>query len=573
MSTQQYLPRTSTCKSTWLLDTALIGFLATPVLLSNGLINTDIPNHLFRMTLLANLARGEPSSFYAIAPSLIPNLPLDLSAVLLGGLLKIDILLALQIIQIICVGSYYLTFIFWRSSCGRATSTWMRIAAALVIYSSPHGYGLLNYLMGLSLVSLMLMREEACLSALPEDKHSLNAQFGLKKSGIINAMMIASYFFSIFAPLIYIVSAFAMRWQNIISRQGRHQKSLQQSRLHRDMLSAKKALISILADQGFALFTILLIMVAFNPSDPTSAITFYNWPYKSTLLLAGLMQGNSPYDVIAVLLLLASIGLRLFDRSLLINALQIRVTACLALVALLLPNVLQGVGGADTRLILPIFIIFFALAGESAPKRSRKQRLKTLLYCMPTIISHTLIYAGVILRIWLVSSQSHFVSARLNAYRELAAQVPDSTSVYFIYDGMGTYQDIDRRLERSWLNWLRFIENPLTYDISPGQLEHSQFLWYLHMAAFTGRDVAMSGLFGNFWIRNHGQSPIKRFILMAPKPLNDALSDISLQPYQYVISHIDLDMHPLPNKRLILVAKSGGAFLYKAASMPTNKDS
>src|SRR5688572_24928696 len=86
----------------------------TPIVATSGLFIIDLPNHIFRSQLIGDMLSGKASTFYDFRPLLLPNMPIDVMAVLTRRFLTGEQSTVLT--ALLACAAFYLSIVYWRRS-------------------------------------------------------------------------------------------------------------------------------------------------------------------------------------------------------------------------------------------------------------------------------------------------------------------------------------------------------------------------------------------------------------------------------------------------------------------------
>jgi hypothetical protein len=301
-----------------LLHGLVLAAALAPIVASGGLFLFDLPNHLFRMQLVADILSGRPSIFYAFDLRLIPNLPLDLAAVLLGRF--VDPARVALLLTCAAAAGFYLSIVYWRASNGRATSVWTCLLVVLVLYSFPLQAGLINYILGLGLMNIALARLER-RDAAPTAKHS-SVDFHAGQW----ALVVVMYFCSIFPVLLYFAWCAGAYLHDLLLR---------------------KVKFSALVMRAVALHLAPAVAIAAlifwgDPSPPGDSATTWLLLKKLEGVVSIGRMSNLPHEFLMFAFILLAIALRYAAGALRLDARNAAGLAALVIFFLAVPSTLRA---------------------------------------------------------------------------------------------------------------------------------------------------------------------------------------------------------------------------------------
>lgn len=497
--------------------------ILTPLLLTGGLYLTDLPNHIFRMQVIADLVTGRGSSFYDLHFTLIPNLPLDFATILLGALVRAE-WIALALTCLACVG-FYAAILYWRRREGISTSVWLWAVIVLTVFSYPLASGLINYILGLTLMLIAMTRLDRA-----GDRPSV--AFCIAQA----ALVVAMYFCSVFPVLLYFVWAAGIGGYDLLAR-----------REHVRSLIARNAALHLAS-----LIAIVLLILFANPLPPIATETSWTLGRKLAAILSVGRMSNLPPEFVLSALLLGAIALRAAAGALRIDGRHAAGLLGLAAAFVAMPNMLQGAGLADSRLTMGILAVLLAVARERPSPR-------------PSLATASAILVGFLLLLRPVSLAAAWLPLHLTlapAYTELANQVRPGTSVLFVLDGLSG-PERTQRIAEAWKAFLRG-DSPAPTD-NPTAFAN---VWHLHAYYLSGKDVFLSELFPNFAVRQRPALAFHADYTRRP-PLAEL---VARDPYDYVMTHADLRALPLTGKTLCQIAERNGVRLYRVSAGSTCGD-
>lgn len=507
-----------------LLHGILVVLALAPIIATGGLYLFDVPNHLFRVHVVAEIVGGRPSSFYELDLKPIPNMPLDLAAVLLGKFVD-PVRITLWIVCA-AVAGFYISILYWRTSNGRSTSLWIGLLAILVLYSFPLQAGLINYVLGIAGMYFALARLERFEAAPP-------AKAAWAFYPVQWLLVLVTYFCSLFPVMLYFVwcaGAYLYDWL------------------------AGKVPLTALIKRGLilhlpALAAIAVLIVFSDPSPPGDSETVWVLAKKLEGLVSIGRMSNLPHEFLMFAAILAAIGLRFAAGTMRLDPRHAAGLVALVVCFLALPAKLQGVTLIDARMPMAIAGVLLAVARETPA--ARRPRLQTAAAALLVLL-----FAGRGVSL----AASWLPLSGLNAaYAELARRVEPGSAVYFVLDGL-TNAERERRIVAGWANAWR-TGHPPTRDT----LTAYATFWHLHMPAFRGRDVYLSQTFQNFSLKQRPGLPLT-LLYRVPLPLDQTVAVLANEPYDYVLSHIDLTGVSIPGKRLCLVDERAAVRLYRLAT-------
>jgi hypothetical protein len=497
-----------------------LALILTPLLATGGLYLTDLPNHIFRMQVIADLVAGKGSSFYDLHFTLIPNLPLDLATILFGRYVAPEHI-AVALTCLACA-AFYGAIVYWRHSEGRPTSVWLWAVIVLSVFSYPLASGLTNYILGLAIMLLALMRLDR-VGARP------SAGFCLAQA----ALVVALYFCSVFPVLLYFVWAAGTGAYDLIVRRA----------------NVVSTIVRNAALHLVPLVTIAVLILVANPLPPIATETSWSLGRKLAALLSVGRMSNLPQEFVFPGLLLGAIALRATAGALRVDGRHAAGLLSLVACFLAMPSMLQGAGLADVRLSMGISAVLTAVAREEPGFRPRLAVVSGVLVGLVLVLRPVSLAAA-----WL---PLQFTVAP--AYKELADRVRPGSAVLFVLDG----QSGSERTQRIAEAWKAFVHSgsPAPVD-DPTAFAN---VWHLHMYYLRGKDLFLSEFFPNFSIRQKPALPFHADYTRRP-PIAELISQ---DPYDYVLTHADLGALPLVGKTLCPEAESGGVRLYRVAAGPS----
>jgi len=518
----------STAAGPLFLHGVILAAALAPIVATGGLYLFDLPNHLFRMQIVADILSGRPSVFYAFDLRLIPNLPLDLAAALLGRF--VDPARIALLVTCAAAASFYLSIVYWRATNRRTTSIWTCLLVVLVLYSFPLQAGLINYILGLGLMNVALARLER------RDTMPTAADRSLDFCAGQWALVVVMYFCSIFPVLLYFAWCAGAYLHDLLSR---------------------KVSFSALAAHASALHLApAAVIAAFifwgDPSPPGDSATVWLLLKKVEGLASIGRMSNLPHEFVMFAAILLALGLRYAAGALRLDMRNGAALAALVVFFLAVPSTLHGVNLVDVRLPMAIVGVLLATGRETAAAaRPRINAVATGLVVVLALGRIASLPAA-----WLPL-------AGLNAaYADLARRVEPGASVYFVVDGL-TNAEREREIVSGWASALAGGDPPTRRTL----MAYATF-WHLHMAAFRGKDVYLSQTFQNFSIKQKPGLPLE-LLYRVPLPLAPTVGILARQPYDYVLSHIDLDAVRIPGKKLCLEAEQKTIRLYRLVADDT----
>ncbi|MCC7348154.1 MAG: hypothetical protein IT538_12205 [Variibacter sp.] len=492
----------------------LLLVVLAPVVATSAVFLTDVPNHIVRSQLIIALAKGVPSSFYFFELHPIPNLPIDVISLLGARILNGAVVVA-GLTVVACAG-IYLGILHWRRVGARATSLWLGLLIALLLYSMPLSLGRVHDLLG---VALLLV----CAARLEQHRESTAMEFWLPQLLLVVLM----YFCSLSAAILYFAWAFGVVLFDL----------WQADRSARRAILARNA-----AGHGSAAAVLALLGLTTFPGFAAEGAGITSWSIHGKVddvISIGRMF-EFPHEYGMPFVFCGILAVMLWSGWLRVGVRAACGLAALAACFLLMPTEVARLG--DMRLATAIMAILLSNVTEGAP-RMRRLPLSPRLG----------IAALVALRILGLAATWGPAHALVHAYAAVAVKVPERAAVAFAYPRE------PRHSFAAWLESWRSARTPLDL-VAPAALHLSLDYWHLHMLPFQGRDVLLSNFFLNRTIRAQHGSAFR--VGTTPVPWALLPGYLRTDPYDYVISHEDLSDLDVPGKCLCRIAQSGPVRLY-----------
>jgi hypothetical protein len=259
--------------------------------------------------------------------------------------------------------------------------------------------------------------------------------------------------------------------------------------------------------------------------------------------------GNIPYEFVFPSLILLVFLARFWSGAMRLDGRRAAGLLALLVCFIVLPARVHAATLVDLRMILGIAAIVLAVAEERPAWRWPAFDLAAKYLIVFLVAARVLSFAV----LWIP------MNALAAPYAELSKMVKDGSAVAFVYDGRHAPQR-QRLLIEEWLEVVRTRGAHLPLD---NLLIYADY-WHLHMYYFRGRDVFLSNLFLNFFIRSKEDRPFP--VVETPLPILDAIDVVGRAPYDYVLSHIDLSHDKIAGKRLCVLAERGTAILYQVVA-------
>jgi hypothetical protein len=506
--------------ATSLAHVLILAAILTPLAATSALFLYDTANHAFRSQLIANLASGKDSAFYYFQLRLIPNMPIDLFALLTRAVL--DPLVSVAILTVAICAGFYLSIVYWRRAGERTTSIWLCLLVALVLYSMPLSYGLINYILGLALLNV-------CAARLEHNGEQPTIEFCIGQWVLVVLM----YLCSLFPLVLYGCWIFGTVLFDLYRGGGSKFLDL----VRRNSILHLPPLVAIVA---------LMLL-----SNPVPSVESVGLMWSLDRKLGGLVSvgrmTHFPYEFAFPFLIYGLIGLKLWSGTFVIGARHLAGLTALLVLYLAAPAEVYGASLVELRLPMAITAVFLATVSE-APVRARPRASATATF---------LIGALVCARVASLAMTWTAAQALLPPYAELARLVPERSAVMFVYCGAS------RSLSTRPAEWLEHWKgmHKASDLFQPDKLHLYMDYWHLHMAYFRDRDVYLSNTFQNFTV--HKKPDVRFRIVETPLAWKVVPDLLASDPYDYVLSHEDLSELVIPGKCLCPVAARGSVRLYQ----------
>ena len=294
----------------------------------------DYPNHLARMHILAAF-NDSPAlrANYVVAWKLAPYLAMDLIVPRLAGFMSIYT--AGQVFLFFCLVQFVLGTAAVHAAVFRRLSPWPA-ASGLFAYSFVVSYGFVNYFFGIG-VWLLAFAGWVVLSR-------RSVVWRILAGSVLSLAVFFSHFFAFFGYMLCVGAYELGVW-----------------------LTARDRRFAALIGRGavaFCPFIAPLIIFAAVSSGQEGGPTLYATPYGwMVAMLSPTMFPGAPVDLaMLALLLIVPARRRLLGRLHMAPPMRV-LSIVLGLVALAMPNTLEGVWGVDYR--LPVVWLFLTIAGCS----------------------------------------------------------------------------------------------------------------------------------------------------------------------------------------------------------------
>jgi hypothetical protein len=488
-----------------------------PIITTSGLFLVDVPNHLFRVSLLSDILHwGVTSSHFHIWYGLYPNMAMDV----VTGLLTTIMSPAAALMVFLCgtIVGYFASILYWRASLGEKTDTPIYLLIALVLYSEPLQWGLINYIFGLSLMHV-------CMSLLNRQTSRPSRFFPVTQAALLAILCLSS----IYPVMLYIAFCAGAALETLrcaapVMRGG--------------------VLGRLVRQHGLSAVMVITLVSVMDPGQTGST----NWSLWSKLTgvftVAKTTHVLLEYVVSALTLL--SLGILVWQRGWVADRYaRAGVLAC-CLLYLALPEELFSVHLSDRRLapaIAGLVLVFVR-----GPRPANTHFSTKLAGGLSLLI---MIKAAILVHVW-----SPLVDFRAS-YRTISAAIPSGASVIFI-PGLEEEQWGARTRVQAYLQRLIHLK-----PIPPEEEHHYVRYFHLHLEQIIGKDVYSPHIFTNLGLKaNVAERPLL-FLDANLSTLRSKLRSVVFNQKTYLISHLDLNVVLPPGVTAHKLIRSGSVTLYR----------
>ncbi|MGF9763993.1 hypothetical protein AAII07_53670 [Microvirga sp. 0TCS3.31] len=491
-----------------------------PILTTNGHFFVDIPNHLYRVSIINEiLYQGVPSSYFHISYRLYPNMAMDV----VTGLLTTIMSPAAALMVFLCgtVLAYLTSILSWRASLGQRTDAAVCLLIVLILYSEMVYWGFFNYVLGLSIMHV-------CMALLNHQTIRPSRFFPVTQAGLIALLCLTS----IFPVILYVAFCAGSAFEALRSSAP----------------GARRAALGRLFRQhGLSAMMVVTLVSAMDPGQMGST----NWSIQLKLLgifsIAKTTYVLPEYAISA--LTLVCLATLVWQRGLVADRDARAGTLACCLLYLALPEELHGVHLTDRRVAPAIAGLVLVLIRGPQPAATRFSTT-ALTMGLSLLIA---IKAGILAHVWtpLASLQA--------SYRTISALIPSGAFIVFVPPlegqrwGAGTHV-------RAYLRRLSHFER-----IPPEEAHQYIHYYHLHFAELIGKDVYSPHVFTNLALKaNLSANPLPFLAHVADLPeLRTKLHGAVIAPNIYLISHVDLQPILLHRLRARKLMNSGPITLYR----------
>lgn len=496
-----------------------------PILLTQGLFLTDVPGHLYRVSLLDDiLHHGAPSRHFYVAPGLFPNMALDAAASILTRIMSPKA----AIVLFLCgtAVAYIASLLYWRACLGEKTDAPLLLLMALVFYSEPLHWGLVNYVFALSVLHL-------ALALLTKQALKPSPAFPVTQAVLLAVLCLSS----IFPVMLYIAFCAGMALESL-RRAPRAERPRVLGRLVRL--------------HGLSALTVLALVSVMEPGQNGETLWDFWTKFLGVFSVAKTTNVVPEYALSA--LVLVCLALLSWRRGWAVGGpARAGLIACCVLY-LVLPRELMSVGQADRRLAPAIagFVIAF-IRGPQASSARLSAAMTAGLFLLLAL------KAALLIHVW-----SPLADLRAS-YRAIAAAIPVGASV------MSVPALKDERPPGA-ARAFAYLKRAARLEAIPPEEAHDYVYYtHLHLAEMAGKDIASPNIFTNFALKPKPGVNLPPFLGTASDlpDLREKLRHMVPAPGLYVIAHRDLDAQRAfpPGWTLRLVTASGPVRLYRTEAV------
>ncbi|WP_230530197.1 hypothetical protein [Microvirga roseola] len=489
-----------------------------PIIATSGVFFVDIPNHLFRISLVSRIFhQGWEPQFFQLREALYPNMAMDVAT----GLLTTIISPSAALLTFLCgtVVLYFASTVYWRRSLGQKTDAPIYIFILLILYSEPLYWGLINYLFGLALMHFgmaSLMRQESHPSRL----------FPTTQALLLTVLCLSS----IFPVLLYIAFCAGMALESLRSASG----------------SERITVLARLIRQHLPSAVVVIALVGIMDPGQAGATEWNFWRKFTGLFSTAKTTPVLPEYLLSIVVLCCLIWL-VRQRGLIASRpARAGLLAC-CLLYLVLPDQLQSVHLVDRRLVPAIAGFVLVLIRDAKPGATCSP--VPLIRCLSLVIG---IKTVVLVQVWSPLAE---IQA---SYRTIAAAIPSGASVIFV-------PPLDKEQEGAIVRTQSYLKHLLHLEpTSPATAHLNVHYFHLYLAELSGKDINSPQVFTNLAVKIRTESFALPDLVMA-RDLEDLSSRLQLShlgPETYAISHVALENFLPSRVSADVLVRSGTVTLY-----------